>query len=93
LGCNFFNNCVSSSSTWIRRHRRGISGNRESFVLSVSGDVHNLFYLRLARQTCPMIGKVQPIGDFDCFIGLAISLGTRCGLHLLAPESGGFAEK
>jgi hypothetical protein len=52
-----------ASSTWIRRHRRGISGNCESFVLSVSGDVHNLFYLRLARQRCPMIGEWRSIGD------------------------------
>jgi hypothetical protein len=57
LGCNFSNNCTSSSRIWIRRHRRGVGGNRESFILSVPGDVRHLFHFRLERQRSPMISN------------------------------------
>jgi hypothetical protein len=55
LGSNFFNNCTGSSRIWIWRYRRGVGRNRQVPILSVPGDVRDLFYLRVERQRSPII--------------------------------------
>lgn len=58
LGCNVSNHRAYRSGIWIWRNRRGIGRNREVIVLSVSGDVRDLFLPRLERKRSFVITAV-----------------------------------
>ena len=48
------NHRTCDSDSWIWRHRCGISGHRETFVLHISCAVRNLSDFRVAGQTRPV---------------------------------------
>jgi hypothetical protein len=67
LGRNFSNHRSYRSDIWIWRNRRGIGRNREVVILSVPGDVRDLFLPRLERKKSSMIPDAISSERFELY--------------------------